>query len=58
MAYCYFMDFLDIFLVNIKWVWGLVGDWGSMEFYFGDDVVDYVSIVIYGLLDKNIMDYE
>ncbi|MGA0558508.1 hypothetical protein ACO2Q8_17735 [Larkinella sp. VNQ87] len=41
---------------NIKRVWGPVGDRGSMEWWPGADVVDYISIAIYGLPDKNITD--
>ncbi len=58
MAYRYFMYFPDTFPVNVKRVWGPAGDRGSMEFYPGNDVVDYVSIAIYGLPDKNITDHE
>jgi beta-mannanase len=58
MAYRYFMNFPDTFPANIKRVWGPAGDRGSMEFYPGGDVVDYVSIAIYGLPDKNITDHE
>ncbi|MBL0359128.1 MAG: hypothetical protein IPP72_20685 [Chitinophagaceae bacterium] len=38
-------------------VWGPAGDRGSMEFWPGSDVVDYTSIAIYGLPDKNITDH-
>jgi beta-mannanase len=41
---------------NIRKVWGPAGDRGSIDFYPGNDVVDYVSIAIYGLPDKNITD--
>ncbi len=41
---------------NILQVWGPAGDRGSEEWYPGDDWVDYVSIAIYGLPDKNITD--
>jgi hypothetical protein len=37
-------------------VWGPAGDRGSMEWYPGGDVVDFISIAIYGLPDKNITD--
>ncbi len=54
-AFRHFMDFgKDI--KNVKKVWGPAGDRGSMEWYPGDDVVDLVSIAIYGLPDKNITD--
>lgn len=42
---------------NIKIVWGPTGDRGCVEYWPGDDVVDYVSIAIYGLPDKNINDH-
>lgn len=54
-AYRYFMS-LGAGIANVKKVWGPAGDRGSMEWYPGDDVVDYVSIAIYGLPDKNITD--
>lgn len=57
-AYRYFMNFPDTLPPNIKRVWGPAGDRGSMEFYPGDDVVDFVSVAIYGLPDKNITDHE
>jgi beta-mannanase len=42
---------------NVKLVWGPAGDRGCMEWWPGSDVVDYVSIAIYGLPDKNITDH-
>lgn len=42
---------------NIRIVWGPAGDRGSVEYWPGEDVVDYVSIAIYGLPDKNINDH-
>jgi beta-mannanase len=42
---------------NIRIVWGPAGDRGSVEWWPGEDVVDYVSIAIYGLPDKNINDH-
>lgn len=41
---------------QVRKIWGPAGDRGSMEWYPGDDVVDFVSIAIYGLPDKNITD--
>jgi len=41
---------------NVRKVWGPAGDRGSMEWYPGGDVVDFISIAIYGLPDKNITD--
>ncbi|NJB85686.1 beta-mannanase [Lewinella marina] len=41
---------------NVNRVWGPAGDRGSLEWYPGDDYVDYLSIAIYGLPDKNITD--
>jgi len=57
-SYRYFMNFLDTFPKNIKRVWGPAGDRGSIEWYPGNDVVDYMSIAIYGLPDKNITNPE
>ncbi|RXF68152.1 glycoside hydrolase family 26 protein [Arcticibacter tournemirensis] len=54
-AYRYFMQF-GAHLKNIRRVWGPAGDRGSLEWWPGDDVVDYTSIAIYGLPDKNITD--
>lgn len=58
MAYRYFMEFRQPFPEHIRRVWGPAGDRGSMDFYPGDDVVDLVSVAIYGLPDKNITDYK
>lgn len=54
-AFRHFMD-LGKGIKNVKKVWGPAGDRGSMEWYPGGDVVDLVSIAIYGLPDKNITD--
>jgi beta-mannanase len=54
-AFRYFMEF-GKGIGNVKKVWGPAGDRGSMEWYPGGDVVDFVSIAIYGLPDKNITD--
>ncbi len=43
---------------NVKKVWGPAGDRGSVDFWPGSDVVDFVSVAIYGLPDKNITDPE
>ncbi len=58
MAYRYFMEFRQPFPDHLHRVWGPAGDRGSMDFYPGDDVVDFVSIAIYGLPDKNITDHK
>ena len=42
---------------NVKIVWGPAGDRGSIEWWPGDNVVDYVSIAVFGLPDKNINDH-
>ncbi|MGB7395453.1 MAG: hypothetical protein WA913_13760 [Pricia sp.] len=55
-AYRYFMNFEKELPSSVERVWGPAGDRGSIEWYPGDDVVDYVSIAIYGLPDKNITD--
>ena len=55
-AFRYFMNFDRKKAKNIKRVWGPAGDRGSMEWWPGNDVVDYISVAIYGLPDKNITD--
>ncbi|MGB0977953.1 MAG: hypothetical protein ACPGVV_01090 [Croceimicrobium sp.] len=55
-AYRYCMNYVDTALKDVKMVWGPAGDRGSLEWYPGDDLVDYISIAIYGLPDKNITD--
>jgi beta-mannanase len=55
-AFRYFMNFDKKKAGNIKRVWGPAGDRGSLEWWPGDDVVDYISMAIYGLPDKNITD--
>lgn len=55
-AFRYFMNFPDAKLENVEKVWGPAGDRGSLEYWPGNDVVDYMSIAIYGLTDKNITD--
>lgn len=57
-AFRYFMKFPGSEMDNIKRVWGPAGDRGSLEWWPGDDVVDYISISVYGLPDKNITDPE
>ena len=55
-SFRYFMDFKSPLPANIKRVWGPAGDRGSIEWYPGNDYVDFISIAIYGLPDKNITD--
>jgi len=55
-AFRYFMKFNKAKPDNVKCVWGPAGDRGSMEWWPGSGVVDYVSIALYGLPDKNITD--
>ena len=57
-AFRYFMQFDGGPGKNVKKVWGPAGDRGSVDFWPGSDVVDFVSIAIYGLPDKNITDPE
>lgn len=57
-SYRYFMNFKGTLPENVKRVWGPAGDRGSLEWYPGNDVVDFISIAIYGLPDKNITDPE
>jgi len=56
-AYRYFMNFDHPAAQRARKVWGPAGDRGSLEWYPGDDVVDFISVAIYGLPDKNIQDY-
>jgi beta-mannanase len=55
-AYRYFMNFNKNNGKNICKVWGPAGDRGSLDWWPGNDVVDYISIAIYGLPDKDITD--
>lgn len=55
-AFRYFMQFDKGHAKNISRVWGPAGDRGSADWWPGNDVVDYISIAIYGLPDKNITD--
>jgi beta-mannanase len=57
-SFRYFMNFSDSLPSTIRRVWGPAGDRGSLEWWPGGDVVDCVSIAIYGLPDKNITDPE
>lgn len=57
-SYRYFMTFKDSLPGTLKRVWGPAGDRGSIEWWPGNDVVDFVSIAIYGLPDKNITNPE
>lgn len=57
-AFRYFMQFDGGPGKNVKKVWGPAGDRGSVDFWPGGDVVDFISIAIYGLPDKNITDPE
>ena len=57
-SFRYFMNFMDSLPQNLKRVWGPAGDRGSLEWWPGNDVVDFISIAIYGLPDKNITDPE
>ena len=56
-AFRYFVNKLQPKPANVFIVWGPAGDRGSIEFWPGSDVVDYISIAIYGLPDKNITDH-
>ncbi len=57
-SYRYFMTYKDSLPSNVKRVWGPAGDRGSLEWWPGNDLVDFVSIAIYGLPDKNITNPE
>ncbi|MCJ8208848.1 hypothetical protein MUY27_03955 [Mucilaginibacter sp. RS28] len=54
-AFRHFMAFAKA--SNIRKVWGPAGDRGSADWFPGTDAVDFISIAIYGLPDKNITDY-
>lgn len=55
-SFRYFMTFMEPLPPHIARVWGPAGDRGSIEWWPGNDVVEYLSIAIYGLPDKNITD--
>lgn len=55
-AFRHFMNLNSPKLKNIKRIWGPAGDRGSVEWWPGGDAVDYISVAIYGLPDKNITD--
>ncbi len=57
-SFRYVMNFQNPFPNNVKRIWGPAGDRGSLDFYPGNDVVDYVSFSAYALPDKNITDYK
>lgn len=57
-AFRHFASFRKPGNTNIKLVWGPAGDRGLQDFWPGGDVVDYISIAIYGLPDKNITDHK
>lgn len=56
-AFRYFMNFPQTERRNIRKVWAPAGDRGSVDWWPGSDVVDYISMSVYGLPDKNITDF-
>gem|GEM_PF-3414575 len=56
-AYRYVMSFGQGLPPWVSTVWGPAGDRGSLEWYPGDDAVDYLSIAVYGLPDQGIEDF-
>ena len=56
-AFRHFASFRKPEAKNIKLVFGPTGDRGLQDWWPGDDVVDFISMAIYGLPDKNITDY-
>jgi beta-mannanase len=56
-SFRYFMTYFNPVPVNIQRIWGPAGDSGSLEWWPGNDVVDFVSIAIYGLPDADITDH-
>jgi beta-mannanase len=57
-AFRYVVNFNKEKPKNVRFVWGPAGDRASLEFWPGNDVVDYISVAIYGLPDKNITDHK
>jgi beta-mannanase len=57
-AFRYVVNFNNYRPKNVRYVWGPAGDRASIEFWPGEDVVDFISIAIYGLPDKNITDHK
>jgi beta-mannanase len=55
-AFRYFMNF-NKKAKNVFKVWGPTGDRGALDWWPGEDVVDYISLAIYGLPNKNITDH-
>lgn len=55
-AYRHFVKFPDTINPHIKTIWGPAGDKGSLQWWPGGDVVDFISMSVYGLPDKNITD--
>jgi beta-mannanase len=55
-SFRYFMNFRKPMPSNFFRVWGPAGDRGSLEWWPGNDAVDFISFAIYGLPDKNITD--
>jgi beta-mannanase len=56
-AFRYFMNFDKHRAKNILRVWGPTGDRGALDWWPGADVVDYISLAIYGLPNKDITDH-
>ena len=56
-AYRYVMTFNKNKAKNIRNVWGPTGDRGALDWWPGNDVVDYISLAIYGLPNKDITDH-
>ncbi len=57
-AFRHFASFRKPEYSNIKIVFGPTGDRGLQDWWPGDDVIDYISMAIYGLPDKNITDHK
>lgn len=55
-AYRYIVKFPDSTCSRVKTIWGPAGDRGSLDWWPGSDVVDFISMSVYGLPDKNITD--
>lgn len=57
LAYRYFVHFPSVFPSHIRTIWGPAGDRAALDWFPGDDLVDFNSIAIYGLPDKGIEDH-
>ena len=57
-AFRYVMQYPGSEAEHIKKIWAPAGDRGAVDWWPGSDVVDFISMSIYGLPDKNITDFK